>query len=60
MDEVMDTVQQMLGAAYRQGMAAQRMEDAQADFSLEVENVGSGMVKLKTILNINDEPEKVQ
>lgn len=60
MDEVMETIQQMLGAAYRQGMAAQRMENAQADFNHEVEHVGEGIVKIKQILNITDQPEKVQ
>jgi hypothetical protein len=50
----------MLGAAFQQGMAAQRVADAQADFDEQFEIVGSNIIKLRELLNIGPEKEKVQ
>jgi hypothetical protein len=59
-EQIEGILNNMLGAAFQQGMAAQRVADAQADFDEQFEIVGSNIIKLRELLNIGPEKEKVQ
>lgn len=59
-DEIMELLSTMLGGAYRQGMAAQRIADAQTAHDADTAVVGESLIKFKELMNFGEEKKEVQ
>jgi hypothetical protein len=59
-EEVLDIIQTMLSSAYTQGMAYQRMLDAQEEWNEEASKVVVEHKKLTEMLNLGEDKQEVQ
>lgn len=59
-DEIMELLSTMLGGAFRQGMASQRISDAQIAHDAETTVVGESLIKFKELMNFGEEKQETQ